>query len=167
MSVSPPGGLADWLRSFRALHERAREGSLLPGEESTYHATRDELARAMLAAQRLTLRPGETARRSLRVSRALQLDLQVGGANQRTMTLDLSTGGFSTLLARPPLLGEVVGVSLRLPGGEPLICRARIIELKPLPGSTRMAARFMDLPATELRRLEHFIIDVVLAMFAD
>ena len=167
MSVSPLGGLADWLRKFRELHERAREGSLLPGEESTYHATRDELARAMLAAQRLTLRPGETARRSLRVARALQLDLQLGESHQRTMTLDLSTGGFATLLAKPPLLGEVVGVTLRLPGGEPLICRARIIELKPLPGSTRVAARFMDLPATELRRLEHFIIDVVLAMFAD
>ncbi len=37
--------------------------------------------------------------------------------------------------------------------------------MKPLPGSTRVAARFMDLPDPELRRLEHYIIDVVLAMF--
>ncbi len=117
MAGAPPGGLADWLRSFRDLHERARDGSLLPGEESTYHASRDELARAMLAAQKLALKPGETARRSLRVARALQLDLQIGGVHQRTVTLDLSTGGFATLLARPPLLGEVVGVTLRLPGG--------------------------------------------------
>jgi hypothetical protein len=127
---------------------------------------REELARAMLAAQRLSLKPGETPRRALRVARALQLDLELGAINQRTVTLDLSTGGFSTLLARPPALGEEVKISMRLPAAEPLTCRARITEVKPLAGSARVSAQFLDLPAADLERLELYIVDAVLALLA-
>jgi hypothetical protein len=158
-------GLSGWLRDFRELHERARKGALKLGEESTYQASRDELSRAMLAAQKLTLKPGETARRALRVSRALQLDLEVGGTSQRTVTLDISTGGFATLMAMPPVLGDLMEVTLRLPGAEKLTCQARIVEVKPLTGSTRVAARFVDLSKSSLERLEILIVDTVLAMF--
>jgi PilZ domain len=160
------GGLAEWLRSFRDLHERARQGVLRPGEESSYHSLRDELARAMLAAQKLTRTPGDPPRRALRVARALQLDVEVGGVRERTVTLDLSTGGFSAMLARPPALGELVGITLRLPAAESLACRARVTDVKPLSGSVRIAAQFADLPAADLERLEVFIIDTVLGMFA-
>jgi hypothetical protein len=157
---------ADWLRGFRELHERARQRSLNAGEEETYLAMREELARAMLAAQRLSLKPGETPRRALRVARALQLDLELGAINQRTVTLDLSTGGFSTLLAKPPGLGEEVKISMRLPASEPLTCRARITEVKPLAGSARVSAQFLELPAADLERLEFYIVDAVLALLA-
>jgi c-di-GMP-binding flagellar brake protein YcgR len=119
----------------------------------------------MLAAQKLTLKPGETARRALRVSRALQLDLETGGTSQRTVTLDISTGGFAALMAMPPAMGDLLEVTLRLPGAEKLTCRARIVEVKPLTGSTRVAARFVDLSKSSLERLEFLIIDSVLAMF--
>ncbi len=46
--------LADWLAAFRELHEKAHRGELAPRERAAYHAGRDELARALLAAQRLT-----------------------------------------------------------------------------------------------------------------
>jgi len=158
-------GLTGWLRDFRELHERARKGALPLGEVASYEASRDELSRAMLAAQKLTLKPGETARRALRVSRALQLDLELGGTSQRTVTLDISTGGFATLMAMPPVLGDLMEVTLRLPGAEKLTCRARVVEVKPLTGSTRVAARFVDLSKSSLERLEFLIIDSVLAMF--
>jgi hypothetical protein len=157
---------SDWLRGFRDLHERARRGGLKEGEESTYLAARDELARAMVAAQRLSLKPGEKARHKLRVARALQLDLEIGGRYQRTVTLDLSAGGFSTVLAMPPGLGESMGVTLRLPAAESLACRARVTDVKPQDGSARVAAAFISLPPADLERLERFVIDAVLAMLS-
>jgi len=157
---------SDWLRGFRDLHERARRGGLKAGEETTYQAARDELARAMLAAQRLTLKPWEKARHKLRVARALQIDLEHDGARQRTVTLDVSAGGFSAVVAKPPMLGDMVKVSLRLPADEPLACVARISDVKPQEGSTRIAAAFISLPPADLERLERFIIDAVLAMLA-
>jgi PilZ domain len=160
------GGLTEWLRNFRDLHERARKGGLGPDEETTYHAMREELARTMLAAQKISLKPGQVPRRMLRVARALQLDLDVGGVHARSMTLDLSTGGFSTNLARSPSLGDMVEVSLRLPSTEPLVCRARITDVKPQLGSTRVAAQFVNLPDADQERLELFILDTVIALLS-
>jgi hypothetical protein len=159
-------GLADWLRDFRDLHERARQGVLRPGEPSRYLSLRDELARTMLAAQKLTRSPGEQPRRTLRVARALQLDVEIGDARERTVTLDLSVGGFSALLARAPALGDLVGITMRLPAARSLECRARVTDVKVLTGLARVSAKFVDLPAADLERLEVFIIDTVLGMFS-
>jgi hypothetical protein len=155
---------ADWLRRFKDLHERARRGELGPGEATNYDALRDELGRTMLAAQKLSLLPGQQARSTLRVARALQIDLELDGETHRTVTLDLSVGGFAAKLPQPPERGQVVGVSLRLPGTEPVQCRARITDVKPLPGSARVAAQYLDLSPAALKRLELFIIDAVLAL---
>jgi len=73
--------LGAWLATFRDLHERAKAGKLSQKEAVEYRMAREELARAMLAAHRLSLKPGETPRAALRVARALQVDLDwtVGG----------------------------------------------------------------------------------------
>jgi hypothetical protein len=60
----------------------------------------------------------------------------------------------------------VVEVSLRMPAAEPIACRARITDVKPLPGSARVAAQFLDLPAAHLERLEFYIVDTVLAQLS-
>ncbi len=155
--------LTEWLSAFRELHERARRGSLTPGEQTAYRTGRDELARALLAAQRLTLNTGETPRQALRVARALQIELDLPTARERAVTIDLSTGGFSTLLAAAPPLGEDLGISLRLPAADPLVCRARVTDARPQAGQVRVAARFMDLPPADRERLELFVFDTVLA----
>jgi hypothetical protein len=154
---------SDWLGRFRELHERARKGEFGPGEESAYDSMCDELGRTLLAAQKLSLKPGQQARRTLRVARALQIDIEIGGEEHRTVTLDLSTVGFSAVLPKPPAPGVEVGISLRLPATEPLQCRARITDVKPLPGSARVAAQYLDLPPAALKRLEFFVVDAVLA----
>ena len=101
------GSLSDWISAFRELHERARRGALTAAEQAAYRTGRDELARALLAAQRLTLKTGETPRQALRVARALQLELDLPTERQRSVTIDVSTGGFSANTARitmrPPL----------------------------------------------------------------
>src|SRR5512138_2410867 len=155
--------LAEWLAAFRQLHERARRGPLSPREEALYRAGRDELARAMLAAQHLTLRPGETPRRALRVARALQVDLDFAVSRERAVTLDLCVGGFSCLLAKAPPLGDEVKFSLRMPAAEALSGSARVTDVKPHAGNVRVSFQFLGLDEAHREQLERFVFDAVLA----
>jgi hypothetical protein len=162
----PPVSLADWLKSFRELHEKARRGQLSKPEEASYRAGRDELARALLTAQRLTVKPGETPRQALRVARALQVDLDLLTSSARAITIDLSTGGFSCLLAKAPPVGDEVGFSLRIPASEPLKGKVRVADLKPQQGNVRVSFQFRGLESVEKERLELFVFDTVLAQLA-
>lgn len=157
------GSLSEWLSAFRELHERARRGALAPGEQAAYRRGREELARALLTAQCLTLKSGETPRQALRVARSLQLELDLPTARQRAFTVDVSTGGFSTLLDRSLAAGEEMGVSLRLPAAEPVVCRARVTDARPQGAHVRVAARFEGMPPADRERLERFVFDTVLA----
>jgi hypothetical protein len=154
--------LAVWLKTFRALHARARGGELDGEDLAAYRAGRDELARALLAAQQVMVKAGELPRRQLRAARALQVDLDFGREKVRAMTLDVSAGGFGALLAKPPVPGDQLKVSLRLPGQEPVACVARVVDVKVLPGNARAAFAFSGLPAAEVERLETFVFDCVL-----
>ena len=155
--------LAEWLAAFRQLHERARRGPLSPRDQALYRAGRDELARAMLAAQHLTLRAGETARRALRVARALQVDLDFATSHERAVTLDICAGGFSCLIARSPPLGEEVKFSVRMPASAPLSGTARVSDVKPHAGNVRVSFSFHGLDEAQKERVELFVFDAVLA----
>jgi hypothetical protein len=158
--------LSAWLSQFRDLHERARRKALDERDLATYRHGRDELARALLAAQRLTLKPGETPRQALRVARALQIDLDLLTSRERAISIDLSTGGFSCLLAKAPPLGDEVGYSMRVPASEPLAGRARLADVKPQAGNVRVAFQFVGMSAEDKERLELFVFDTVLAQLS-
>lgn len=153
----------EWLLAFQKMHEQAHHGRLEGGALQAYRAGRDELARALLAAQRLTLRPGELPRRALRVALALQLDLDLGTRRERAVTIDLSAGGFSCLLAKAPPIGDEVGFSLRLGAPEAAAGRARVQNVKVLPGNARVSFTFVNLTEDEKERFELFVFDTVLA----
>lgn len=51
-----------WLKEFRALHDEKKRGSLTGGHLSGYYAARDELAGALLAAQRIAVDSRRAAR---------------------------------------------------------------------------------------------------------
>jgi PilZ domain len=155
--------LSEWLKGFRALHEKAKQGALTGRDLTHYQAARDELARALLAAQHVALQPGRRPRRMLRIARALQADLEFHDGNERAMTLDVSPGGFSALLSRPPRVDDEVKVSLRIPGGEPLRSIARVLEVKQQVGNVRACFAFAGLAESEVDRLETFVFDAVLA----
>lgn len=159
-------GLAEWLSAFRMQHAAARQGQLPARDLADYRARREELARALLVAQHLTLRPGEVARRALRVARALQADLQGGDYKQRAVTSDLSSGGFSALLGAAPGRAAELSCQLRLPGQEPVKCRVRVVDVKPLEGSMRVAFAFVDLPEADRERIEMLVFDTVLDQLA-
>jgi hypothetical protein len=155
---------AEWLNSFRQLHDKAKKGRLSGREFTDYHAARDELARALLAAQRIALKPGQRPRRVLRVTRALQADLEFHDGSERAMTLDVSTGGFRVLLGKPPRMGDEAKVSLRIDGGEPIRGSARVVEVKRQVGNAYACFEFVGLDATEAERLESFVFDAVLEL---
>jgi len=159
-------GFGDWLKAFRALHQRAREGKLSADEQATYRNGRDELARALLAAQQVMLRSGEVPRRQLRVARALQVDIELPKQKLKGMTQDVSPGGFGVLLATPPQPGDQLRCSLRLPGQEPVAAVARVADVKVLPGNARAAFAWVNLAAADAERLETFVFDAVLQQLA-
>ncbi|MHB1847236.1 MAG: PilZ domain-containing protein [Deltaproteobacteria bacterium] len=153
-----------WLASFRKAHEQARGGGLSPAERDEYQKGRNELARLVVAAQQLTLKPGETPRQALRVAKALQLDLALPGGSQRSMTQDLSIGGFSAYLAKAVPAASVVAGSLRLPGGAGLLAlKCRVVDCQARKqGNYRVAFAFEPLPPDELEKLELVVFDAVL-----
>ena len=160
------GSLAEWILSFRALHEKARRGTLKDADAARYRAGRDELARALLVAQRLQLKPGEMPRRALRVARALQVELDLGTSREKAVTVDISTGGFSCLLAHAPALGDEIGYSLRMPLSGPIAGRVGVQDVKPLAGNVRVAFMFKNISDADRERMEMFVFDTVLAQLA-
>lgn len=155
-------GLAQWLTSFRDLHERSKREALVPREREIYLAARDELARALLAAQRVQARPGLNPRRSMRVSRALQADLELGSGKVRAMTLDVSSGGFGALLAQPPAVGDGLRFALRLPGGVRVAGTARVAGVVSGAGSARVSFSFDEIEPEDAERIEVLVFDTVL-----
>jgi PilZ domain-containing protein len=158
--------LADWLAEFRGLHQRAAADQLSPPEWVAYRQGREELARALLAAQRLSLKPGETPRQALRVARALQVDLEWPKGQVRALTMDLSVGGFAALLAKAPATTDEVKFTMRLPGGSDLSGRARVADIRVQPANVRVALAFQGLSESDRDRLELVVFDTVLQQLA-
>jgi PilZ domain len=180
MSPAPPaevnrGGMAapmqadtlsGWFEAFSALHQRARRGELSPDDRPDYLRAREELVEAMLLAQEIGPHPGAGRRRSLRVAQALPVELQGPGGRVLAVTLDLSAGGFSTIVSESPELGVRVGFRLRLGRGyEPVTGSARIANAMPQNGSVRIGVAFEEMASADRERLELVLVDAVLKQF--
>ncbi len=154
--------LSQWLKGFKDLHEKAKRGALSERELAAYHAARDELARALLSAQHIALQPGQRPRQALRASRALQADIEFHDGTVRAMTLSISAGGFGALLAKPPRVDDEAKVVIRVPGGDPLRCEVRTLQVKQQVGNSRVAFQFVALPPADAERIETFVFDAIL-----
>jgi hypothetical protein len=156
-------GLAEWFQQFRELHEKAKQGALGPRELETYTEARDEFARVLLSAQHLTVPAGESLRSTLRVTRAIPAEVEFRDRTERVVTLQISAGGFGTLLSRSPPVGDEVTVTLRVPGGDPLRCSARVVYAQQQAGTTRASFQFLGLGHSDVERLEQFVLDAIFA----
>lgn len=153
-----------WLQEFRALHKRARQKQLTAEEKQLYLTAREQFARALTAAQGMTLKPGEMARQTFRVAQAMQIELSLNTGIVRAMTLDVSRGGFSVVLGKAPPDNELVGYTLRMPDGmDPIIGRAKVISSKKQIGNYRLSFAFQDLSEHDGERLESVLFDAALA----
>ncbi len=159
-------GFSDWMRVFRSLHETAKGGGLKGQDAQAYRAGCNELARALMAAQKRPLPTGETPLEALRVARAVQVELSAGAWQERITTVEVGVSGFSALLAKGPPQGEEVRCALKLPGGAPLQASVRISELKQQTGTVRAAFAFQKLDEAQRGRLERLVIDTALEQIA-
>jgi hypothetical protein len=160
-------GLADWLRVFRSLHERAKKNELKGQDAEDYRAGCDELARALIAAQKLTLKPGETPRHVLRVARALQVTIEGKVTSVRATTVEISVAGFSALLGKTPPHDDELTAALRVPGLEkPITAGVTAGEAKQLGGTVRVSFVFGKLPDDVRAQLELLVIDTALGGLA-
>lgn len=152
-----------WVEQFRALHSRARKGSLPEDERRRYLAAREQFARALTAAQGMRLPPGQSARRTFRIAQGLQVDLSFATGPMRTLTLDVSVGGFSVMLHKPPLESEEPGFTLRLPGNlEPVTGRAKMVSSQRKIGTHRVSFAIQGLAEKDAERLETALFDLAL-----
>lgn len=156
--------LADWVVAFRALHADARKGKLDRRARARYEQERETLAKALLIAQRLSVKPGQTARQTLRVVRALPVDLLVGTRREQAKTLDLGLGGFAVLLEKPPRVQERIEFALSLGGTiEPVHGHARVVSVQRKGKPFRVAFAFEQLSDDDIERLGFEIFDAALA----
>lgn len=153
-----------WLQEFRALHKRARQKQLNDEEKKLYLTAREQFARALTAAQGMTLKPGEMARQTFRVAQAMQIELNLNTGIVRALTLDVSRGGFSVVLAKPPGDKELVGYTLKMPDGmDPVIGRARVVASRKQIGNYRLSFTFEGMSEYDQDRLESILFDAALA----
>jgi PilZ domain len=157
--------LRAWIAGFRWLHEKARKGVLPPEEAQAYQEARDDLAAMLVAAQRLTLNPGQTAREALRVVRILPLQLQLAGGPARAETLDISTGGFSTILFRAVQPDEAIEFSLQLPAG-PVKGRARVASIHQQGAAIRVSFKMEGLEPADVERMGAEVMDAAVEQLA-
>lgn len=157
---------SDWIRQFRLLHAEAKNGTLSPADLQDYRTACDEFARALISAQKLPLRPGDVPRHTLRVARAVQVDLESPLTQLRVTTLDLGVGGFSATLPKPPRIGDEFACKLKLPLGDPLETTVTAAEVRQQPGSARISFTFGRLSDETKGRIETVVIDTALSQLA-
>ena len=151
---------------FSDLHEKARRKALDGAQLKIYHDGREALARAMVAAQRLTLKEGQTPREAMRVARAVQIDLDLARGRIQAVTLDISRTGFSALLEKAPPPTETPGFTLRIPGIiDPVVGRCKPVDISKLQGHVRAGFAFQNLSERDLDKIEMMLFDSVIEQF--
>src|SRR5260370_7035513 len=163
MSTADWTSLVDWVVVFRALHDDARKGKLDPQGMARYEHERESLAKALLVANLLQVKPGQTARQTLRVVRVLPVELMLGTRRQQVTTLDLGLGGFAVLLKKPPRVLERIEFALNLgDAGAPVRGEARVVSVQRKGGPYRVAFAFEELSTADVARLRFEIFAAVL-----
>jgi hypothetical protein len=158
--------VSDWIRQFRALHGEAKKGALAQGELEQYHAACDEFARALMATQKASLKPGELPRYALRIARAVQVELESPTNLLKLTTIDLGVGGFAAIVAKALKVGDEFSCKMKLPGGDPVETTVYVVESKVQPGSFRASFGFRKLGDESKRRIELLVIDTALSNIA-
>lgn len=150
------------MRQLKALHQQAKQGTLSLADVKVYREACEQLARSLVAAQRLPVDPTKPARRTFRVAQGLQVDLDLNRGRERLMTQDVSCGGFAALMREAPGEKETPGFTLKLPGkAEPLIGRVKVTGSVARPGSARVSFAFEGLTEKQLADLELTLFDIV------
>ena len=156
--------LREWIETFRFLHQKARAGRLTAAEVAAYHELREEFAALLLAAQCLTVMPGQTARGALRAVRPLDLELALPSGAVHSKTLDLAAGGFSTFVPVALRADEQIGFVLNLSSGE-LRGQARVVNVSDEGTAWRISFALVSAGSADTERMETEVLDTALQHF--
>ncbi len=155
---------------LRALHDKAKRGTLSAAERVEYDEQRRELERLMLVAQNIT-QSGPALRGALRVAQLVKVEIDIGGPSpERTATIDLATGGFAALLTAGQPVGKKVAFTLMLTsfaggGTQPMKGTARVASSRPQGATFRVSFSFESVDPKDAAHLEMVILEYVLARF--
>jgi curved DNA-binding protein CbpA len=162
-AVRPSGPIENGVAKLRELHERHKRRPLEGAERVLYERLRDEVSRILLAAQRLGMREGETARGALRVTCALKLTLAMGGVAHQTVALDVSAGGLAAVIELEPPIDTRCELTIEVEPA-PIRAPARVVGTTPHGHDTfRVSVAFDGLDPAETARLEMLVLDLALA----
>jgi hypothetical protein len=153
---------------LRDLHEKRKRNALDVDEQVTYEALRDAFAKAFVAANRVSIRPGQTCRQAVRASCAIQVELAALSRLHKTITLDLSGHGFAALVGVALEVGTPCAFALRL-RSEAIRGAGRVVACARYGSgnsSFRVSIAFDPLCASDLERLELVVFDAALATLA-
>jgi len=159
-----------FINRFRELHDKAKLGTLQPGERPEYEQARHELGRLLLVAQQMS-HGGKTLRSALRIAQLTKVELDLGGpAPERTSTMDLASGGFAALLPYSQPVGKSVPFTIHLPspaggGTQPVKGIGKVASSRPQGGLHRVSLSFASIEPAAREVLEMAIIDYVLRRF--
>ncbi|MBX3261489.1 MAG: PilZ domain-containing protein [Labilithrix sp.] len=164
-------GTTEFLAEFRALHEKAKNGTLTPAERPRYETARSQLSRMLVIAQQLG-HGGQTLRANLRMAKMLKVELRPDdGEPIRGSTIDLASGGFAVLLPNGLRVGKRGAFTLHLPatggGTSPISGRVVVASSRPQTSLFRVSFHFDDLDARAAEQLDMTLIDAVLERFAN
>ncbi len=160
---------SDLIARIRALHEKAKLGTLDPSERAEYQHQRTELGRLLLVAQHLS-HGGKTLRSALRIAQMIKVEVDFGGPTpDKTTTIDLASGGFAALLAGNHPVGRPALFTLSLPGfegGTRLVKgSAKVASARPHGSSHRVSFAFDKIEPNDREFLEMVLIEFVLRRF--
>src|SRR5262249_9417352 len=151
---------------FREIHQEFKNGAYKsPEARGFYERERDDFVSALVLAQQLTRRPGQSPRQALRVTREERLVLKFGPRREGTLTLDVGSAGFCA---------SVGPLALRIPcefelGSEPNVVRgvARVVaSVRGADGSYRTSFAIETMADEDRVRLETAVLDAALAAFS-
>lgn len=155
---------AQWIATFRALHDQAKKGPLDPNQAGRYTAMKDELARSLLLSEGKELPKGAPPRRVIRVPTVHQIE--VAGIHRAT-TSELSCAGFTALIPAMVKEGTIIGFSLMLSrSGEPIRGDAIVQAAVRQPNTLiKLSCQFTKLDEAIIERIETVLFDVALTRF--
>jgi hypothetical protein len=151
------------IHRFEELHEEFKAGTFKSREAlAFYESERDEFLRAVLQAQKLSLRPGQTPRQAVRVAAALRLKFRFGPRQEVGTTIDFASTGFAAHVSTPLALRIPVDFELGVEPA-PALGRARVVaSSRDAAGQYHTSFSIETMSPEDRTRLEVAIIDIAL-----
>jgi hypothetical protein len=158
--------LREAILRFHELHQEFKAGAFKsPEARAFYESERDDFVRALVQAQQLALRPGQSARQALRIGGAVSLELHIGPRHEETTTIDVGSAGFAALVSGPLAVRIVCDFMLGFPSG-PVHGRARVVACaRDGVGAYRTSFAIEGIAPEDRERLDVAVIDAALVVF--